>query len=60
MSPRLPVAGLRVEREPDEVAGVGDAAGTAGYHDSRPRGPPQSVAPCRFLAVIRPTRSSRE
>src|SRR5262245_6736731 len=39
-TPALLVAGLRIEREPDEIAGIGDVA--AGYHASSPSGPPQS------------------
>jgi hypothetical protein len=36
------VAGLWVERQPDEIACIGDVA--AGYHASSPSGPPQSLS----------------
>jgi hypothetical protein len=50
---------LRVEREPDEIAGIGHVG--PGYHSSRPTGVvPQSVSLCRLCAVIFETRVSIE
>ena len=57
-SPALLMTGLRVEREPDKIAGIRDVA--AGYHTSFPRLPPQSLSSWRFFGVIRRTSSSNE
>jgi len=50
---------LRVEREPDEIAGIGHVG--PGYHNSRPTGVvPQSLSLCRLRGVIFETRVSIE
>jgi hypothetical protein len=53
------VSSLRVEREPDEIAGIGHVG--PGYQSSRPTGVvPQSVSLCRLRGVIFETRVSIE
>jgi hypothetical protein len=46
----LLASGLRVEREPDQIPGVGDVPGR--HHDSLPAGGPQFVSWWRFRFVI--------
>ena len=48
--PSLFMSSLRIKRQPDEVAAVGNVGGH--HHDSWPAGIPQSVSAWRFLVVI--------
>jgi len=57
-TPPLLMSGLRVERQPDEIASIGNVA--ASYHTSSPSGPPQSLSSWRFFGVMRRTSSSSE
>src|SRR5206468_7092782 len=56
--PTLLVTGLRIKREPDQIAGVWNVR--ASYHASSPTGVPQSLSSWRFRGVILATSSSRE
>jgi hypothetical protein len=54
----LPVAGLRIERQPHQIAGVWNVRPS--YHASWPTGVPQSLSSWRFRGVILATSCSRE
>jgi hypothetical protein len=54
--PALLVASLRIEGQPDNVAGIRNVA--ARYHTSFPSGPPHSLSSWRFFGVMRRTSSS--
>ena len=54
----LLMTGLRIERQPDQIAGVWYVC--AGYHASSPTGVPQSLSSWRFRGVILATSRCRE
>ena len=56
--PALLVTSLRIERQPDQIAGVRHVR--ASYHTSSPTGLPQSLSSWRFRGVILATSCLRE
>ena len=57
-APALLVAGLRIKRQPNQIAGVWNVR--ASYHASWPSGVPQSLSSWRFRGVILATSRPRE